>query len=865
MAIINDPDQLSQGLETAVADMRFGSQTGAQVTITSAGTSLPTITAGDYFEIRGAINPENNGLYLEDGGSPTTGSVTASKVGGSAADPQNSAVDNTGASVLHDDGTVTEEKSVFFDTIKREIWLIPGQGSLTGGVNATDTGVILQFLYSFAKEEWKNDNTLIVHPFPFTAITPEQFELNSGWTFHRGAVGKGTQYEATQLIRTGGFREVAVNGTLNDEFASIVSLGTFEDSTNDKAYFQQGDDISDTTAPTDFSFFGPVNEVVTTYSYKTALGDIAIAGNGTNNTITSSGAGVVDFKTLGFKEGGQITVVTSDTAGDLTAQAGGTYTIKTITTLSTSNDRITLENGLLADDATNTTFTAAVNNRNILNIFLREPENGGDTNGKTFGFSDLAAIGADTSGLDNKVFRFPLTNATDLKISEEDPTIAVTSPWTEVKIRYFNTNAFTRDVDDASGASPRSFGVVVDVGTVSGVDGETNGTTTFTSDDSPWATDATFVGGTLTIHEGNAKGTYGIVSVTDANNIVLDATATTDTNASFTLQRATPVVATTQEIFESVQYQLRQNSDINATSVVADAVTGSLASELLFFTGDNLQSGSESGATENPVESAAGNGVIIEGFRPEDLNILTFVDNGGTPRAFPFVTSIILSFNDNLFSSGGINDGKVWLFFQYTKQFNVTNDVSIGTPSNGAAQFTIPTGGAVEFPSATLAVDDYLDVQGFPTATNNGIWRVESIVDEEDITLFKVDGVTIVPESSGAGNCIMRENPINSPQTIVVQDDTGADIAVNITASTITKGFAYTTNAQGGRTVAGSLNSGGTVGSGDNVYDAVVVARAIGLEEGQFVESAPTNITKSTAPITISLVAAKERNYSDPA
>ena len=862
MAIINDPDQLSQGLETAVADMRFSGQTGAQVTITSAGTSLPTITAGDYFEIRGAINPENNGLYLEDGGSPTTGSVTASKVGGSAADPQNSAVDNTGASALHDDGTVTEEKSVFFDTIKREIWLIPGQGSLTGGVNATDTGVILQFLYSFAKEEWKNDNTLIVHPFPFTAITPEQFELNFGWTFHRGAVGKGTTYEATQLIRTGGFREVAVNGTLNDEFASIVSLGTFEDSTNDKAYFQQGDDITDTTAPTDFSFFGPVNEVVTTYSYKTSLGDIAIAGNGSANTITSSGAGVVNFKTLGFKEGGQITVVTSDTAGDLTAAVGGTYTIDTITTVSTTNDRITLTNGLLADDATNTTFTAAVNNRNILNIFLREPENGGDTNGKTFGFSDLAAIGADASGLDNKVFRFPLTNATDLKISEEDATIAATSPWTEVKIRYFNTNAFTREVD-VEGSNPRSFGVVIDVGTVSGVDGVTNGTTTFTSADSPWATDSTFVGGTLTIHEGNAKASYGIVSVTDANTIVLDATATADTGASFTLQRATPVVATTQEIFESVQYQLRQNSDINATSVAADAVTGSLATELLFFTGDNLRSGSDSGASENPVPSSAGNGVIIEGFKPEDLNILTFVDNGGTPRAFPFVTSIILSFNDNLFSSGGVNDGKVWLFFQYTKQFNVTNTVTIGNPSAGAAQFTT-TSGAVNFPSTSLVVDDYLDIQGFPTASNNGLWRVESIATATDFTLFKVDGATIVPEASGIGNCIMRENPINSPQTIVVQDDTGADIAVDINAATITKGFAYTTNVQGGRTQAGSTNSGGNVGTGDNVYDAVVVARAIGLEEGQFVESAPTNIPKSTAPITISLVAAKERNYSDP-
>lgn len=864
MAIINDPDQLSQGLETAVADMRFGSAAGAQVTITSAGTNLPVITAGDYFEIRGAINPENDGLYLEDGGSPTTGSVTATKVGGSAADPQNSAVDNTAASALHDDGTVSEEKSVFFDTIKREIWLIPGQGSLTGGINATDTGVILQFLYSFTKEEWKNDNTLIVHPFPFTAITPEQFELSSGWTFHRGAVGKGTTYEATQLIRTGGFREVAVNGTLNTEFASIVSLGLFEDSTNDKAYFQQGDDITDTTAPTDFSFFGPLNEVVKTYEYQSALGDIAIAGNGSNNTIISSGAGIVNFATLGFKVGGQITVVSSDTAGDLTAQTGGTYTIQSITTTTATNDTITLTNGLLANDATNLTFTAAVNNRNVLNIFLREPENGGDANGKTFGFSDLAAIGADTSGLDNKVFRFPLTNATDLNISEEDATIAVTDPWQEVEVRYFNTNAFTRDVDDETGATPRSYGIVIDVGTSSGVDGVSNGTTTFTTTDSPWLTDGSFDGGTLTIHEGNGKGTYTIDGVVSSStSLTLTTTITADTNASFTIQRATPIVATLQEIFEAVQYQLRQNADVNATNVATDNVTGSLATELLFFVGPDLTSGSTSSLTENPVPSSAGNGVIIEGFRTDDINNLSFVANDGVAYQFPFVTTLNFSFNDNLFSSGGVNDGKFWLFFQYTKQFNVTNTVTIGTPSAGAAQFTVPSG-AVNFPSATLAVDDYLDVQGFPTASNNGLWRVESIASATDITLFKVDGATIAPEASGAGNCILRENPINSPQTIVVDDDNGTPIALDINAASITRGFAYTTNAQGGRTVAGA-NSGGTVGAGDNVYDAVVVGRAIGLEEGQFVESAPTTITKSTAPIAVSFVAAKERNYSDPA
>ena len=49
--------------------------------------------------------------------------------------------------------------------------------------NLSTDGVTLKALYSFLKEEWKNDTNLIKFPFPMGPITDEQFELVNGWDF----------------------------------------------------------------------------------------------------------------------------------------------------------------------------------------------------------------------------------------------------------------------------------------------------------------------------------------------------------------------------------------------------------------------------------------------------------------------------------------------------------------------------------------------------------------------------------------------------------------------------------------------------------------------------------------------------------
>lgn len=99
---------------------------------------------------------------------------------------------------------------------------------------------------------------------------------------------------------------------------------------------------------------------------------------------------------------------------------------------------------------------------------------------------------------------------------------------------------------------------------------------------------------------------------------------------------------TAEQIYEKVQYQLRQNSDIDAG---AGTVTGKTADSLLRFVGDTL---------------VTSTGVYIDNFNSNDTNRIEFYDQNAVKRVFPFVAAGTLSFNTNL-----VNDpsAKYWMFF----------------------------------------------------------------------------------------------------------------------------------------------------------------------------------------------------------
>lgn len=117
--------------------------------------------------------------------------------------------------------------------------------------NLSNDGVTGQAKYSFLKEEWRTDSTLIPFPFPMVAITPEQFEFIDGW--------KPADDTTRNLIRSAGWREISAGGAVEREYLGVVSLG-FIDPTS-QPYFA----FSTDTASTDFDFTGPVNQGIQTF------------------------------------------------------------------------------------------------------------------------------------------------------------------------------------------------------------------------------------------------------------------------------------------------------------------------------------------------------------------------------------------------------------------------------------------------------------------------------------------------------------------------------------------------------------------------------------------------------------------------
>ena len=123
--------------------------------------------------------------------------------------------------------------------------------ALTTAGNLSDDGVTGQALYSFLKEEWKTDATLIPYPFPMVSITPEQFEFVEGW--------KPSNDTTRNLMRSCGWREINASDVVNREYMGIISLGNIDSS--DTAYYA----FSSDTAKTDFDFTGTVNQGIQTF------------------------------------------------------------------------------------------------------------------------------------------------------------------------------------------------------------------------------------------------------------------------------------------------------------------------------------------------------------------------------------------------------------------------------------------------------------------------------------------------------------------------------------------------------------------------------------------------------------------------
>jgi len=152
--------------------------------------------------------------------------------------------------LITDPDLLNQGAEVVINTTAKTVTLAP-----TG--NLSSDGVTLKAIYSFLKEEWKNDDALPKFDFPMTPITDEQMQIgvssrNNGWTW-----GNTTTRE---LIRTGGWQEVSDTGVILAEYTGVITLGSLVSGT--QVYFQK--ESGGTTA--DFVLTGPVNQAVQVYN-----------------------------------------------------------------------------------------------------------------------------------------------------------------------------------------------------------------------------------------------------------------------------------------------------------------------------------------------------------------------------------------------------------------------------------------------------------------------------------------------------------------------------------------------------------------------------------------------------------------------
>jgi hypothetical protein len=705
------------------------------------------------------------------------------------------------AVIVTDPDNIIEADDVTTNTTTRKITINPGTGT---NIPAAADGIAEQALYSWYKEEWKDVANRSRYPFLFDAITPEQMEMRKGWE-HSSTTSE-------KAVRTGGWRYIDTDAgnKIVKEFVGAVSLGTFEDTANDTAYYVLGDDPTDTAAAVDFDFAGPVNEPILVYEN---LGNPDTCDFATTSTITRATG---SFITDGYAVGGQVTVLNS-TSND------GTYTLTAVAALTLTVTGTPFTTG------TDTVAELAVNNRNALALFLRVRD--GDTNGKTFAKSSLSDIGV--TEVDNKVFRFPLTNATDLDITATDASIAGT-PWSEIDIQYF-PSAYSIDID---GATNRLFGIVINVGTYAGNDGSTSGTSVLTSATGGIPTDATYTGGKIVMTSGADEGTTFTISGTPtATTVTITGTFGTDTGQSFYLQRATPIIADKNEIYEKVQFSLRQASNINIYEG-GGVVTGKTADSLATFVGPDLRFGQD--IPTNP--EGGGSGVTVLGFDANDTNNLFFFDNSGTQYNYPFVAAGSILVNQNAVDDTG--PAEYVMYFEYTERFTETD---LAVTASAGATMTLTNAGSFDF-TTELANGDFIKLDGFTNPENNGQYEVtDASITSTTLDLtkrFNDDGP--IDETAGA-TVSLDKNPIDSDDAIVVNDNAGSPITGTISTTSIPFDFDYDNNVQGGRTSGTTAN---------------VIVRVLGTDVAVNAE-ASSSITRTTG-LTVAVTAPLERNYLNP-
>lgn len=283
--------------------------------------------------------------------------------------------------------------------------------------------------------------------------------------------------------------------------------------------------------------------------------------------------------------------------------------------------------------------------------------------GKKYSSSVLADTGKSATGA--YLINLLLANSDDLDATGLYADIITTpiAPYNKMRVNYFTT-PFIKNIDGAGVAgSVNHYGIVVDVGTHSGIDGVSTGTTSFTTAKAG-IVGANFTGGTLVVHSGGGIGTYTISGTPAAGTVTTTTTIPAGTVQSFTLKPAVASTATLRQIYSFVQAKLLQATSINDVPT-GTSVIGKTASLLMNWTA-KLVCGVY--APTNP--AGGGSGVCVEGVTDAEINTIQFYDNTAALREYSYASAGVLNFSANLV--GG------WYVLYYT-DLTTTNDWGTST------------------------------------------------------------------------------------------------------------------------------------------------------------------------------------------
>ena len=203
-------------------------------------------------------------------------------------------------------------------------------------------------------------------------------------------------------------------------------------------------------------------------------GQFAIGTDGSRyNTWTWAGANTRTY----LRDGGWSEYVATTPGGDGTSATGdlarqyvGIVSLGTVSAGSQLYYQTTSTGA-----ATNFTYTDAVSEG--VQVFGNATNGNFDTRTFFKGFvreyakkyKDSVLADTGKTGTGAYIVNMLLANEDDLDIVANDTTVdSAVSPWNKMSIKYFN-QAYTKDVDTSG--TGRNFGIVIDVGTHSGVDG----------------------------------------------------------------------------------------------------------------------------------------------------------------------------------------------------------------------------------------------------------------------------------------------------------------------------------------------------------------------------------------------------------